>query len=92
MALGQLRLDIVHPLVFIEEMGTSSNKPVLVRCVNESTGLKNDYVIKLKAGGRMDERAFMKESIASLMAIALGLTTPTPAIAEITEMFIESRN
>lgn len=84
-------LPVVYPVRFIEELGISSNRPVLVTAKSSVDGEKGDYVVKLVDGERMNADAFQRECLASLLGSAVGLHTPEPARVEVTDEFIESR-
>ena len=84
------RLKEIHPLIFSKTLESGTNKPVLCRAVDED-GNKEDVVIKLIAGERMNESAFLKEFVGSKLADKLGLNTPEPFIALVSQDFIDSQ-
>jgi len=83
-------LKEIHPLIFSETLESGTNKPVLCRAV-DGDGNKEDVVIKLIAGERMNEIAFLKEFVASKLAHRIGLKTPEPYIAIVSQDFIDSQ-
>lgn len=85
------KLDQYFPTNYIQTLGTGTNKPILVRAINRFLGNKDDIVIKLMDSERMGPNAAMKELAASFIALELGLNTPTPCLAEINDIFINSQ-
>lgn len=85
--LPEFSLTHVYALEGHEEMENSANKPVLVSAVNEITGIRADYVVKLNASERMHEEARMRELIAAFMAIELEIPVVVPAIINVSQDF-----
>ena len=75
---------------YIQTLGSGTNKPILVRAVNDA-GFKDDVVVKLMDSERMNPTAAMKELVGSLLAAELNLNTPIPYLSEITKEFINSQ-
>jgi len=79
-----------HPLIYNKTLESGTNKPVVCRAVNHE-GNKEDIVIKLLSGERMDFNAFQREYLASRLAGHLLINTPEPYVAVITDVFVESQ-
>lgn len=88
--ISSFKLNTLYPANYIETLGTGTNKPILTRAMDHN-GQRSDIVIKLKDSERMNNSAFLKELVGSLLALELGLQTPIPFIAEISEEFINSQ-
>lgn len=76
-------LPSVDALVPGRELTGGANKPVVMTCVNRTTGQREDYVVKLRDAERMSPEAQMRETLASFIAMELDLATPPPALVGI---------
>lgn len=79
-----------YPTIYHRELASGANAPILVTAVNND-GDKCDLIIKLLESERMDNLAFLKESIGSSIARKLGICSPEPFIVEINNEFVESQ-
>ncbi|SFN18760.1 hypothetical protein SAMN05428949_1830 [Chitinophaga sp. YR627] len=82
-------LPIIIPVVFHEQLINSANKPIIVTGIDQSNGEKNEFVVKLRAAERMSEVAFMRELLASFIAIQMGIPVVKPAIVDISTDFVD---
>lgn len=86
------QLPVVSPLSVVKEFGTGANKPLLMRVVEEGTGVQAECVVKLKASERMTVEASMRECLAVFMAMEMELAIALPALVRIEEQFIGSQH
>jgi hypothetical protein len=63
---------------------------MIIRGVCEQTGQRGEYVVKLNGSPEMFPGAPLKEIIASLIGLELGLQVPAPAVISISEEFAET--
>lgn len=64
-------------------------RPMLIRGVCTQTGIKDEYVVKLKGSPEMFADACMNELIGSFIAAELNLNIPSPATVEISPELLE---
>jgi hypothetical protein len=87
--------DFSLPTIFVENslkaFTESANKPYVISGVNKITFSKDEYVVKLNSSERMSPNAAMRETLASLIAIEVGIPTPVPALIEVSDVFVKSR-
>lgn len=69
---GVFRLPIIEALTFHTSFSTGANTPLLITGVDEN-GNKGDYVVKLKGAKRMSTEASMRELLAAIIAIQMGI-------------------
>ena len=82
-------LPIVEATTPIEEAQNSANKPLLLIGVDQKSGEKGEYYVKLNASERMAfGNAKCKELIAAFMAMELRLSVVQPAIVNISDAFV----
>lgn len=83
------------PTIFVESslkaFTESANKPFVVSGVDKNTFLKGEYVVKPNSSERMSPNAALREMLASLIALELGIQTPLPVIIEISKPFVQTR-
>lgn len=78
------QLPVLQALEPLKEYGTGANKPMLMRCVDTTTGERSDIVVKLKDGERMtrgESHAF--ELMGSWLAREMNIRVPDPNLVEI---------
>lgn len=85
---GAFQLQIIEALTPHTSFPTGANKPLLVTGVNED-GNKGDYVVKLIGVGRMSKEACMRELLAALIAIQMGVKVAKPVIVNISKEFVD---
>ena len=85
-----ISIDKYYPTNFIRTFSTGANQPILTRALS-TDGTKDDIVIKLLSGERMNGAAALKELVAANLAITLGLNAPQPVLAKINNLFIDSQ-
>lgn len=85
--LHEYNLVYVYALEGYDEMENSANKPILVSAVNKTTGIRDDYIVKLNASERMHIEARKKELIAAFIAIELEIPIVVPAVINISQEF-----
>jgi len=74
---------------YIESIKGSANTPILVRGIDKSSYVKNEYVVKLKSVERMaDPAASMRELLACFIAMEMEIPCVEPALIEITNEFV----
>jgi len=73
-------LPKVQAILSGRELTSGANKPVVITCVDQAIGHREDYVVKLKAAERMTPEAQMRETLAAFMAMEMGMATPAPAV------------
>lgn len=83
-------LPTVVALVPGRELTGGANKPVVITCVDRTTGQREDYVVKLRDAERMSPEAQMRETLASFVAMELGLATPPPAVVNVGSELVKS--
>ncbi|TAE87752.1 MAG: hypothetical protein EAY81_03785 [Bacteroidetes bacterium] len=82
-------LPIVEALTALDEAKDSANKPILLIGVDQKTGEKGEYYVKLNAAERMQYgNAKCKELIAAFMAMELDLPVVPPAVVNISSEFV----
>ncbi|MFA7421413.1 MAG: HipA family kinase [Melioribacteraceae bacterium] len=69
----------------------SANLPFVISGVDMNSSIKGEFVVKLKSSQRMSPSAALRETLASLLAIELGIPTPNPVIIEISAPFVATR-
>lgn len=81
-------LSIVQALGHLKEFESGANKPVLVIGVDES-GIKGDYVVKLRGAERMSNEASMRELLAAFIAMQMEIPVVTPVVVHISNDFVD---
>lgn len=73
------------------ELTDSANRPMVLTCVDTTSGDRGDYVVKLIDSERMGSPdAHMRETMAAFMAMEMEIPTPAPAVVEITPDLVET--
>lgn len=86
--------DYFLPFVQAIEAGriliSGRTRPMLIRGICKQTGVKGEYVVKLKGSPEMYPDACMNELIGSFLAAELNLNVPDPATVEISPELVET--
>jgi len=78
----------IYPHIIEERFINSQNQPFRIRGVDMNDGTSGYFILKPMGASRMYTGAAMKELIASLIAIEVGLNVPEPVIIEIDKNFV----
>jgi hypothetical protein len=84
----RFQLSVIEALVPHKTFTTGANKPLLITGVDKN-GNKGDYVVKLIGAERMSKEACMRELLASLVAIQMGIRVPKPVVVNISKEFVD---
>lgn len=76
-------LPILQVLQVTEEFKSGSNRPLLVRAVNEVDGSRADCVLKPNGGERMGQEAMLRELVAAYLARSWGIHTVEPVLLRV---------
>jgi len=71
-------------------LSTGRTRPMIIRGACVQTGIKAEYVVKLKGSDEMYPGSSLNEILASLIAMEMGFLTPEPVIVNITDEFLET--
>lgn len=82
------RLRIINALIPQTSFFSGANTPLLITGVDED-GNTGEYVVKFKGAKRMSPEASMRELLATLIAIQMGIHVATPVIVNVTANFID---
>lgn len=85
------RLPTVYATKVIDELSSGVTRPLLVIGCETATGEEGEWVCKCKAGEGMDESAFLRELVASFIAMEWGIPVPQPAVIEISDELVETQ-
>ena len=88
---ANFEIPIIVAEAILKALTESANKPFVVLGIDKSELIKGEYVVKLNSSERMSIEADLREFLASLIAIELGIPTPHPAIIEVRKEFVETR-
>lgn len=83
-------LPIIEALEAGKILSTGRTRPMIIRGVCRQTGLKGEYVVKLKGSDEMWPGANLKEILGSFIAAELGFSVPEPVIIHISEDLVET--
>jgi hypothetical protein len=83
-------LPIIEALHGIEELGSGTTKPMLIRGVCRTTHEKSDYVVKYRNSPRMSVEASCRELLASFIAKELEMNVAEPALINVSPEFVDS--
>lgn len=85
---GDFKIPIIKALTAHETFVSGANKPLLITGVDEN-GRKGDYVLKFIGAERMSNEASMRELLAALIAIQMGIKVVTPVVILVSPEFVE---
>jgi hypothetical protein len=83
-------LPILQVLHVSDEFSTGSNRPLLVRAVNEKDGKRADCVLKPNGGERMGKEAMLRELAATFLAKAWGIQVVEPLLLRVTPELVKA--
>jgi len=83
-------LPIVEALEANKILSSGRTRPMIVRGVCRQTGIKGEYVVKLKGSDQMWEGSSLNEILASFIALELNFQVPEPVVINISEEFLET--
>lgn len=83
-------LPTVEALYGIDELGSGTTKPMLIRGVCRTTHEKSDYVVKYRNAPRMSVEASCRELLASFIAKELEMNVAEPALINVSPEFVDS--
>lgn len=83
-------LPIVEALEANKILSSGRIRPMIVRGVCRQTGIKGEYVVKLKGSDQMWEGSSLNEILASFIALELNFQVPEPVVINISEEFLET--
>lgn len=86
----EYKLAHVYVVEVLRELLDSANRPLLVAAIDQSTGLRSEYVVKINASERMTPVARMFELVAAFMAIELDLLVVEPVVVDIGQDFVDA--
>lgn len=86
------KLPILTALIKNTSFSTGACNPFLVRCVNNNSGKKEDYVLKLISSSGISKQAYIRELLGLIIAKQIGLNVVEPAIINVTLPFVQSIN
>src|ERR1044071_215730 len=85
------RMRKIIALEGMEMFATGSNQPMVILGIDESDGVKGEFVVKFKAGGRMtDPSAALREICGAYIAREIGLDVVEPVQIIVSEPFTQS--
>jgi hypothetical protein len=73
-------LPTIEALLGINELGSGTTKPMLIRGVCRTTQEKSDYVVKYRNAPRMSVESSCRELLASFIAMELDMNVAEPAL------------
>jgi hypothetical protein len=83
-------LPTIDALQGIEELGSGTTKPMLIRGVCTITHEKSDYVVKYRNAPRMSVEASYRELLASFIAKELEMNVAEPALINVSPEFADT--
>jgi hypothetical protein len=83
-------LPTIEALQGIDELGSGTTKPMLIRGVCRKTHEKSDYVVKYRNAPRMSVEASCRELLASFIAKELEMNVAEPALINVSPEFVDS--
>jgi hypothetical protein len=83
-------LPTIEALLGINELGSGTTKPMLIRGVCRTTQEKSDYVVKYRNAPRMSVESSCRELLASFIAMELDMNVAEPALINVSEEFVDS--
>lgn len=83
-------LPLYDAQVFIKELTSGANAPILVRAMEVNSKDMNEVVAKISYSERMNPTAFMREMLALFIAKELELKIPEPIVVNISREFADS--
>lgn len=84
------RLPVIHAQNAFKLYDTGTNKPLVIRGIEEYSRQKMDAVVKFRAAERMSEQANMREVLAAFIAMEWDISVVEPAIIQITLEFVNT--
>ena len=83
-------LPIIEGLVAGRVLSSGRTRPMIIQGVCRQTGLKGEYVVKLKGSNHLWQGSSQNEILGSFLASELGFQVPEPVIVNISDEFAET--